>query len=315
MAGCQVDAGETTIDLGKCDNGAVKLKFNGSELKFNMQYDQKDSGKTIKLVVGGCDFKCDLVYSASNQKSSLQFTYPNAFFYFPVPVKVSSSGIVVGKDSDAKTYPCASFKSAKNNIVDFKVETGEEISGLQIRLDGATVFAGVHEESQWGVSGWRLWTCIGCGVALLLIVVVGGGIWYYRRYKKKRRDAEAAQLDKTVDSKATEKSATGTQASGKKDGDQKDGGKKAGTDAVLTGEVRKNGVNAPSHENPQAANVNNVEGASTVADVPQGSLAVLVNAPADQLQPISKNIANLRRKYVRPKHDSAATFEGIPDIV
>ncbi|KAI6209037.1 hypothetical protein M3Y96_00178700 [Aphelenchoides besseyi] len=180
MAGCQVDAGETTIDLGKCDNGAVKLKFNGSKLKFNIQYGQKDSGKTIKLVVGGCDFKFD----------------SNAIFYFPVPVKVSSSGIVVGKGSDANTYPCASFKSAKNNIVDFKVETVEEISGLQIRLDGATVFAGVHEESQWGVSGWRLWTCIGCGVALLLIVVVGGGIWYYRRYKKKRRDAEAAQLDK-----------------------------------------------------------------------------------------------------------------------
>ncbi|KAI6204543.1 hypothetical protein M3Y94_00686700 [Aphelenchoides besseyi] len=295
MAGCEVEKGESTIDLGQCDKGTVKLKVNGTELNFNIQYNQKaDPSKPITLFIGKCELPFSMSIEDGTQKPFLTPAGLTTFFFFPVPVKVSSSGITIGKGPDAKTLSCNSYKPTKESIVEFKIDSDDEISGLRIKLDDATVFDDVHEDSRWGVKSWRLWASIGGGVALLILVVVTivGVICCCQAYKK-HCDGEAGQLDKTTDSKATEKSATGTHASGKNDGGKKrDGEKKTGTNVLSTGEVNQNGVKAPTCGNAQAANLNNV--------VPQGSLAVIIDTPAEQLRPVSNNfIANFRRNETK----------------
>ncbi|KAI6231482.1 hypothetical protein M3Y95_00386400 [Aphelenchoides besseyi] len=201
MAECQVNAGESTIDLGKCDDGTVKIKFNGSDLKFNFQYGEKstDKGKPISLEIGGCALQFDLV-SLSDQKSCLLLAGTEFCFYFPVPVKVGSSGIVVGKGSVAKTVSCASFKPAQGNIVDFKIKLDDEISGLRIKLDDATVFDDVHEDSRWGVNGWRLWTTIICIILWFVLISSAGGVFWFCR-KKTQAELDVAPPEKNEHSK------------------------------------------------------------------------------------------------------------------
>ncbi|KAI6209006.1 hypothetical protein M3Y96_00175300 [Aphelenchoides besseyi] len=140
---------------------------------------------------------------------------------------------------------------------------------LEHKEENAAVFAAVHDESQWTTAGWRLWTCIGSGVALLIIAAIGGGIWYYRNYKKKQRDVKTVQPDKTDKSKAFEKSVTVTKEGRKKDEDKKDDDDKneekskpftqkfdVHTDALMQGQANKDGLKAPSKKQPQGGNSN-----------------------------------------------------------
>ncbi|KAI6204511.1 hypothetical protein M3Y94_00682800 [Aphelenchoides besseyi] len=295
--------------------------------------------KSITLFIGSCDLQFDLVSSPSNHKSQLILPGAGSYFYFPVPVKVSSSGITIGKGPDAKTLSCNSYKPTKESIVEFKIDSDEKISGLKITFDDATVFAGVHEDSQWGVNGWRLWASIGGGVVLLILVVVTivGGIWYYPRYKKKQSDAKAA---KAKNAKAPEKSSTAKKDKKDDDNDgetEQDGEKskpftqkfEIRTDALMQGQANKDGLKAPEKSQGVNANANgngNVVPRGNLNDAPPANGAPAVNevpaadgAPADnglvaQLNNLVQNLPAPRQRNANPNRDPDGTRENIPSI-